>query len=356
MNRRIQLATLACSSTVLLAQQPQWHQLNTAQQPPATGSIVHDHLRDRVVLAGGLGIAFYWFEMNDTWEWNGSTWLQRATMPGGRANLALAYDSRRARTIAYGGVSTASGWPSLAHYDAWQWDGVSWSTLSATGPAPVVQAATMCYDRERDRCVLVGRTQGHAELWEFDGTSWTLDPTTPPGFGAPSITYDRQRGRVVSVSPDATYQACETWIREVPGLAVAQPYGVGCGSPAMRSIPDAASRPLLGSTFAVDVTGVPTGIAFMCFGWSNQQVLGLSLPFAMDAFGLASCWLLQSDDAITLPCVTTGPGTARFSLAIPAHASFTGLPFFLQPWGPAPGANPGGGIVGDAVAVTIGAH
>ena len=124
----------------------------------------------------------------------------------------------------------------------------------------------------------------------------------------------------------------------------------------MRAIPDPASRPLLGSTLAVDVTGVPTGIAFMCFGWSNQQVLGLSLPFAMDAFGLGGCWLLQSDDAITLPCVTTGPGTARFSLAIPAHASFTGLRFFLQPWAPAPGANPGGGIVGDAVAVTIGAN
>jgi len=96
------------------------------------------------------------------------------------------------------------------------------------------------------------------------------------------------------------------------------------------------------------------GLAFMCFGWSNRQVLNLSLPRLMDVFGLPGCWLLQSDDAVTLPCAATGASSARFSLAIPNAQVFAGLRCFLQPWTPSPGLNPANAAVGNGIAVTVG--
>lgn len=146
-----------------------------------------------------------------------------------------------------------------------------------------------------------------------------------------------------------------TWAYETAGMAVAQPYGVACGSPDLRVREDGAARPVIGGTFGVDVLDVPAGTAFMCFGWSNRRVLHLELPMPMAMFGLPGCWILQSDDATMLPCAPTGTTTARFSLTIPNHASFVGTRFFVQPWAPAPGKLPPvHAVIGNGVAATIG--
>jgi hypothetical protein len=170
------------------------------------------------------------------------------------------------------------------------------------------------------------------------------------------LAYDRQRGRAVLFSPDQLVSnAGVTWAYETTGMAVAQPYGVACGSPELRVREDYAARPVIGGTLGVDVLEVPAGTAFMCFGWSNRHVLQLALPVSMAMFGLPGCWLLQSDDAIMLPCAPTGATTARFSLSIPNDLSFVGARFFLQPWAPAPGMYPPvNAVVGNAVAATIG--
>ena len=323
-----------------------WTQAFPAQSPPPMfgHAMSYDEGRDRMVLFGA-----------STWEWDGTNWLQRhpSASPSPRAFPAMTYDARRARTVLFGGYQSTN-----RYFDTWEWDGTNWTMVATTGLQPAVLTPNLAFDRERDRTFLIGQQPGGAMgAFEFDGSSWSAAATPP---GAPiggSVAYDRQRGRLVYLATErAAANTGATWVYDTPGLAVAQPYGVACGAPALRARTDPTARPVLGGTLGVDILDVPAGAAFLCFGWSNRQVLNLQLPAAMAGLGMPGCWILQSDDAITLPCVPTGPATARFSMAIPAHASFTGLRFFLQPWAPAPGAFPTvDAVVGNGVAVTIGA-
>ncbi|MFO1076595.1 MAG: hypothetical protein U1E73_02595 [Planctomycetota bacterium] len=327
-----------------------WTQRSPQHSPPGGfGSLVFDEARDVAV----------WYDGSGTWEWDGTDWQQRASLhtPSARAFVTTAYDSRRGRTVMFGGLDPLT---QIHLDDTWEWDGTDWQQSPAVFPlVPGPRYSLMAFDRERARCVLLGTTPGGTTpgafvCYEFDGAAWTAAPAPPTNGGIP--VYDRQRGRIVypvGTLIGSNYSGT-TWSYEVPGLAVAQPYGIGCGSLAVHE--NAAARPLLGATLSVDIGHAPTGLAFMCFGWSNRQALGLALPAHMDVFGLTHCWLLQSDDAITLPCVSTGPTTARYDFAIPAWQSLVGLRFFLQPWAPAPGANPAGAAIGDGLAVTIGAY
>lgn len=59
-----------------------------------------DTARNKIVLFGG-GFA----SLNDTWEWNGSTWRQMSpcVSPQHRGLHAMTFDSARAKTIVHGG-------------------------------------------------------------------------------------------------------------------------------------------------------------------------------------------------------------------------------------------------------------
>lgn len=316
----------------------------TNTPPPMFGhAMAYDERRDRIVLFG-----------HETWEWDGSDWSQRMSTqsPGRRVNPAMAYDARRARTILFGGTQLVTQMS-----DTWEWDGTDWSQVATSGLQPTAIGPVMAFDRERARTLLVGSLVGGVEVaYEFDGTGWTpvAAPLTPRNPAL--MVYDRQRGRMVLFTSTAAQHGNDvTRVYEATGMAVAQPYGVACGAPALRAVEDPSARPVLGGTLGVDVTDVPAGLAFMCFGWSNRTALQFSLPLRMADFGLPGCWLLQSDDAITLPCLPTGASTARFSMAIPSHPSFVGLRFFVQPWAPAPGMfAPIHAVIGNAVAATIG--
>jgi hypothetical protein len=63
--------------------------------------MVYDEVRQRVVLFGGYAGQ----HMNDTWEWDGATWLQRnpAASPPARGNHAMVYDAARGRVVLFGG-------------------------------------------------------------------------------------------------------------------------------------------------------------------------------------------------------------------------------------------------------------
>ncbi|MCA8951676.1 MAG: hypothetical protein KDE27_19365 [Planctomycetes bacterium] len=311
------------------------------QNPPppayADFTLTYDDEREVVVLYSGQALH----------EWNGIDWLLRtpAQSPPVRRYHSAAYDSRQHRMLVHGGAVGSS----FQLTDTWAWDGNVWQQLASSGPFTNYNTQ-MVFDRERGVGVLVGFGSCH----EFDGVTWTAQ-SAPPSLGM--VSWDRQRNRVVMVfgwNGQSTPAPGSTWVYEIPGLAVAQPYGIGCGNPALVAREDPNARPVVGGTLGVDIEQSPTGVAFMCFGWSNDLALGLALPQPMDSWGLPGCWLLQSDDAITLPCATTGATTARFTFALPNSPTFAGLPFFLQPWAPAPGLNPAGVAIGNAIAVTIG--
>jgi hypothetical protein len=89
-----------------------WRQLAPPQSPRAkTGhAMAYDSARQRTVLFGGL-VGSALAPLAETWEWDGTTWLQRqtSTQPTGRTEHAMAYDSARGCVVAFGGGNVEYG-------------------------------------------------------------------------------------------------------------------------------------------------------------------------------------------------------------------------------------------------------
>lgn len=156
-----------------------WSKAEVAGPPPRQAFVmVYDERRGRTVVFGGSGVStpptpgpVY----GDLWEYDGRTWTQ-VTAPGGpsaRFAAGAAYDSRRGQAIIFGGLTPAG---SLG--DTWAWDGRTWTKLADAepgGPEPRSMGA-LAYDRKRDRVVLFGGRKGWPndlnDTWEWDGTAW----------------------------------------------------------------------------------------------------------------------------------------------------------------------------------------
>ena len=101
--------------------------------------MVYDQARGVVLMFGGRRNGTPKLNLNDTWQFDGTTWsqLQPATSPPPRGGHAMAYDPIRERVVMIGGDVVGA---ELA--DAWEWDGaesgaidVSVGELSITGDA-----------------------------------------------------------------------------------------------------------------------------------------------------------------------------------------------------------------------------
>jgi hypothetical protein len=122
--------------------------------------------------------------LDDTWEWNGTTWTERHVEgPPARAYHAMAYDSARRVIVLFGGRIIAEGVSDDYGSDTWEWHGTAWALRGTNGPPGRVQHA-MVYDSARGVTLLLG---GYAEVererhdtWEWDGTTWTV--RTAPGL------------------------------------------------------------------------------------------------------------------------------------------------------------------------------
>lgn len=176
---------------------PDWTQATPASSPPPRvyAAMDYDSARGVSVLFsgstdGGPG------NLQDTWEWNGSSWLQRtpASSPPALAGASMAYDSARGVSVLFGGDGAAG----LAA-STWEWDGTNWvQKAPRTAPSARVFAA-MAYDSTRSQMVLFGGGSNLNDTWLYDGTTWTqASPATapPPRFGA-AMAFDPTRGRVV---------------------------------------------------------------------------------------------------------------------------------------------------------------
>ena len=321
-----------------------WTQAFPVHVPPSMyePSMCYDEARQRLVLHG----------QGQTWEWAGSDWLQRQPLhsPPSRFHHAMAFDSRRQRTVLFGGEIGAS-----SQSDTWEWNGVDWVQVGSNGPG--VRYPNMVFDRERARCVMLGfGLSGGVVGAEFDGQSWTPAPVPAQQLDEINLAYDRQRGRVVCYSGRNQNGGVsgQTWSFEVAGLAIAQPYGIGCGNPPLAATEDPNARPLLGATLGIDIANVPVGFAFVCVGWSNREFAGVPLPLKLAGIGMPECDLRQSLDVLSLPCTATSATTARFEAPLPTGPQFLGARLFVQPWALAPGQNAFGGILSNGIAVTLG--
>ena len=180
-----------------------------ADLPPRTGfSLAYDQARDRLVLFGGLDPETNQ-PRNDTWEFDGVSWIQRTPpdAPDPRFAQVMVYDTARQRVVLFGGYSDVAGW---SYSDTWEWDGVNWLLAAQQYAGPTARGRqSMAYDVARERVVMFGGylqcsgygcTPGYLDdTWEWDGQTWTEHTSTPfpQGRENSAMTYDPVRERVV---------------------------------------------------------------------------------------------------------------------------------------------------------------
>ena len=190
-----------------------WVELSPPTSPPPlrAGRLVYDSARDRVVLFGGATSTANTPTLSDeTWEWDGTTWLQRDVEPHPSARwlMDLAYDAHRQRTVLFGGIreGTAGGTGLVTGEsdETWEWDGERWELRSPMHSPPARGFHAMAYDARRQRVVLVGGLSSQNffhDVWEWDGNDWTqLDTAMAPGARNTSgLVFDTTRNELLLI-------------------------------------------------------------------------------------------------------------------------------------------------------------
>jgi hypothetical protein len=174
-------------------------------------AMVYDSANGVMVLFGGgsdNGSNMY----NDVWEWNGTAWTEitpSGSSPVARRGHQMAYDSSRGVVVLFGGQDSDSD---TIYNDTWEWDGSTWVQFTSSPPSKR-HAHAMAYDSARGVVVMFGgydRNNDLGDTWERNGTTWT-DVTTvggTPGTDFPSLrrwhkmAYDSARGVIVLFAGD----------------------------------------------------------------------------------------------------------------------------------------------------------
>lgn len=384
--------------------------------PPRSGhAMAYDSVRQRVVLFGGLtstGLAF------DTHEWDGSTWLQRAptVWPSARINPGMTYDPVRQRTVLFGGAANSSG--TLLLDDTWEWNGSTWSARPVAARPFVRQQGAMAFDPVRNRVVLAGGRGANLgdwrfDTWEWDGVVWTSTaastgvfgpgfcgpvPTCPvpppvalfwlpgtpfgpriagwgptglmlayagaswqdwltniqPGTGVnhyqPKFAFDAARNQVVALAGDGITPNTSL-LTATPSSATV--VGTGCGSPPLSLSPMPVAPPVVGATARAMIAHVPAAVCLVAAGFNTFQAGPYFLPLALDPFGMPGCVLRQSMDIVDLPTAAVGSGY-EYALQLPNQLTLLGLTVRLQAYAFAPGVNPAQKIVSNRLDWRIG--
>jgi cysteine-rich repeat protein len=163
-----------CSSTCT-TEEMSWTNLTPNPAPKRRDmAIAYDSARHRIVLFGGSLAGYPTVYSNETWEWDGTTWLKKLTLvsPPARADHAMVFDRARQRIVLFGG-GDANG----ALHDTWEWDGTTWMEIpTPTSPADA-SSPSLAYDPVRQVTVLWSESDG---TWEYDGATWTQRTTTSP--------------------------------------------------------------------------------------------------------------------------------------------------------------------------------
>ena len=145
-------------------------------------AMAFDPLRKVIVLFGGTDNGL----LGDTWEYDGSTWIERPqpVAPSPRIGAALAFDGTLGKLVLFGGADANGN-----RDDTWQYDTATstWTELLPATRPPARSWHAMVWDQQR--IVLFGGTRAGAlgDTWVWNGVTWAalvLTPSPPPRYGA----------------------------------------------------------------------------------------------------------------------------------------------------------------------------
>jgi hypothetical protein len=146
-------------------------------------ALVFDSRRARVLAFGGVQYPVYGPTDALVVVKNGAvTNVARSGLwPPARTGHSMSYDPVRDLVVLFGGADSPRG---LVWGDTWLFDGTHWRQGPA-GP-PARRDAALAWDPVRRVTVLAGGQNGQIfdDVWEFDGLSWTRRGSVPPRAGA----------------------------------------------------------------------------------------------------------------------------------------------------------------------------
>lgn len=182
-------------------------------------AMAFDSSRNVIVLFGGYRISTG--NLDDTWEWDGTDWVQKASgavpKPSARQLHGMAFDSSRNVTVLFGGTDAGG-----LDAETWEWDGTDWVQKFPASSPGARNSMGMAFDSNRGKVVLFGGFDAvgrDAETWEYDGTNWTqLSPSSSPGarYGL-GMSFDSSRKVTVLFGGNDGAVDQETW--EKTGLS-----------------------------------------------------------------------------------------------------------------------------------------
>jgi galactose oxidase-like protein len=188
-------------------QEPYWREIAVAPSSSSFSSFIaplcYDPYRDRFVSTGGLEIgpagSFGFAGDTRIFDANTGAWsiVSATASPNpARHGPVLDFDLLRGCSVFYGGGDYSSS----ALNDTWEFDGTSWQqVVTANSPGPRIFAA-MSYDYLHGGMVLFGGDQGFTggpannDTWFYDGNDWTLLSTNgPPARAYHALVFDSAR-------------------------------------------------------------------------------------------------------------------------------------------------------------------
>jgi len=351
--------------------------------------MAYDAVRQRVVLFGGKNATT---TFGDTWEWDGVDWIPLfpPTGPTPRSCPLMAWDSSRGRIVLHGGRRSVSN---LFERDTWEWDGTNWLNVTpSTSPLnPARLAAVMAFDSIRGRlvlvpanttetwertnttwaqifgagaaapslnfsamafstlgriCVLFGGRDSTlqnrlGDTWEWDGANWTqvLASPAPAPRSDHAMAYDSARNVVVLFGGAASNSVSlnDTWEYSTAAASSFAPFGTACSGGGIPPVLT-ATTPAIGTTQVIALINLPAApeLAVMWFGVSNTIWGSTPLPWSLAPFGLPPCSLLVSPDIALAAPITLG--VASWLVPIANDSQLLGINYYTQGWVADPGS------------------
>jgi hypothetical protein len=342
-----------------------WTQQFPATNPGKLGghAMVYDLLRNRVVLYGGIKTVGPIVDSNETWEYDGINWQNRApaTNPGQLEHHSLCFHEGVGKTILFGGVNANPSTPPANVYNdkTWAYDGFTntWTELTVTGARPNKrERATMAYDSVRGVCVLTGGLRGgsgqvESGTWELQVTgttgTWTLveNPASGGRLNSAMVFLAGERHMVKFSGSNAA--GGTQYLETLEWGARNDPYGSGCPGPNGVPTLSANDAPRLGQSWTVTAANLdPTlNLAVLVFGFTRLP--GIDLGPIIDMPG---CLAFTTPDA-TVGIAGSG-GAASWQW--PSVGGAIGDTFYCQALCYDPGVNGFGFTISNALLCKLG--
>ena len=236
----------------------------------------------------------------------------------------------------------------------------AWREAANGTGATVGTNAGMRMALDRPILLLPGRTYGVAVNY-LDLHAYYASPGAAT-LAAPDFTLNFQ-GVATATTPFTTattarqfngaffYTKASSW-----PVGAISPFAQGCagalGVPSLK--PVGTTRPKLGTTFDVELGGMPLGLGIMILGVSNAAGPLGPLPLDLAFLGMPGCPLHVSPDITSTIFVGGNAGT--YTLGFPATPANAGFQFYLQGLTIDPSANAFGAAMSDAVALITGLY